>query len=168
MPLIRTFLNIYILAVKRFLILDGIFSEGMRDYPAGWYLRNPPGSSHQPFSTIGARIFVKLSHMENEERLTTRINTNHSSKWTRSVGRSICSLYENEMESTYLLLLKAGMFIQQDTTRNFEVLILKGVLLGCDMELPAGSWLRLPRSRMMHLTAGTNGAMLYIKSNKAG
>ena len=33
--------------------LDGVFSDEHGDYPAGTYLRNPPGSSHAPFSRDG-------------------------------------------------------------------------------------------------------------------
>ncbi len=36
---------------EEILVLEGQFSEGNRDYPAGWYLRNPPGSSHQLTAT---------------------------------------------------------------------------------------------------------------------
>ena len=31
-------------------VLDGVFSDETGDYPAGTYLRNPPGSAHAPFS----------------------------------------------------------------------------------------------------------------------
>lgn len=31
-------------------VLDGVFSDEHGDYPAGTYLRNPPGSRHAPFS----------------------------------------------------------------------------------------------------------------------
>ncbi|WP_258807713.1 cupin domain-containing protein [Pseudidiomarina sp. CB1] len=31
-------------------VLEGVFSDDTGDYPAGTYLRNPPGSSHAPFS----------------------------------------------------------------------------------------------------------------------
>ena len=33
---------------EEILVLDGIFTENGVDYPAGWYLRSPDGSSHQP------------------------------------------------------------------------------------------------------------------------
>jgi len=29
-------------------VLDGVFSDENGDYPAGTYIRNPPGSSHKP------------------------------------------------------------------------------------------------------------------------
>ena len=45
---------------EEILVLSGTFSDELGHYPAGWYLRNPPGSNHQPFSVEGAVIFVKL------------------------------------------------------------------------------------------------------------
>ena len=34
---------------EEFLVLEGIFSDDSGDYPAGFYVRNPPGSGHTPF-----------------------------------------------------------------------------------------------------------------------
>ncbi len=45
---------------EEILVLEGVFSDETGDYPAGNYLRNPPGSSHAPFSEQGCIIFVKL------------------------------------------------------------------------------------------------------------
>lgn len=45
---------------EEILVLSGTFSEQGVDYPAGWYLRNPDGTSHQPSSLDGTIIFVKL------------------------------------------------------------------------------------------------------------
>jgi len=41
-------------------VLDGVLSDERGDYPAGTYIRNPPGSSHAPFSAEGCTLFVKL------------------------------------------------------------------------------------------------------------
>ncbi|TMP76706.1 cupin, partial [Pseudoalteromonas ruthenica] len=38
---------------EEILVLDGIFSDEQGDYPAGSYIRNPPGSKHTPFSDTG-------------------------------------------------------------------------------------------------------------------
>ncbi|EQB8571628.1 cupin domain-containing protein [Escherichia coli] len=35
---------------EEILVLSGIFTENGTNYPAGWYLRSPDGSSHQPSS----------------------------------------------------------------------------------------------------------------------
>ena len=34
-------------------VLQGVFSDEHGDYPAGTYLRNPPGTSHTTFSREG-------------------------------------------------------------------------------------------------------------------
>ena len=44
-------------------VLDGVFSDQHGDYPAGSYLRNPPGSSHRPFTKEGCTLFVKLDQL---------------------------------------------------------------------------------------------------------
>jgi len=35
---------------EEFFVLEGVFSDEHGDYPAGTYVRNPPGSRHRPFS----------------------------------------------------------------------------------------------------------------------
>jgi anti-sigma factor ChrR (cupin superfamily) len=39
-------------------VLDGVFNDGIRDYPAGTFVHNPAGSSHVPQSRTGCRLFV--------------------------------------------------------------------------------------------------------------
>ena len=41
-------------------VLEGVFSDEHGHYPPGSYLRNPPGTTHTPFSEPGCVIFVKL------------------------------------------------------------------------------------------------------------
>ena len=38
---------------EEILVLEGIFSDEHGDFGAGTYFRNPPGSSHAPFSKAG-------------------------------------------------------------------------------------------------------------------
>ena len=45
---------------EEILVLDGVFSDEQDDYPAGTYLRNPPGTGHAPHSRDGCTLFVKL------------------------------------------------------------------------------------------------------------
>ncbi|MFI9724137.1 cupin domain-containing protein [Streptomyces sp. NPDC052396] len=39
-------------------VVEGVFNDGVRDYPAGTFLHCPAGSSHVPQSTTGCRLFV--------------------------------------------------------------------------------------------------------------
>ncbi|MEX3937025.1 cupin domain-containing protein [Paraburkholderia phymatum] len=60
---------------EEILALSGTFSEGNQHYPAGWCLRNPLGSSHQPSSDGDAIIFVKLGQMSPGDDCSVRIDT---------------------------------------------------------------------------------------------
>jgi anti-sigma factor ChrR (cupin superfamily) len=44
-------------------VIEGVFEDEHGQYPAGSWLRNPPGSSHTPFSAEGCLIYVKTGHL---------------------------------------------------------------------------------------------------------
>jgi anti-sigma factor ChrR (cupin superfamily) len=48
---------------EEILVLEGTFTDEQGTYPAGTYLRNPPGSRHHPYSPDGCVLFVKLGHL---------------------------------------------------------------------------------------------------------
>ena len=56
-------------------VLEGIFSDENGDYPAGTYIRNPPGTSHAPFSKKGCKIYVKLNQMDLKDKKQVVIDT---------------------------------------------------------------------------------------------
>jgi anti-sigma factor ChrR (cupin superfamily) len=39
-------------------VIEGIFNDGVRDYPAGSFIHNPKGSAHVPQSKTGCKILV--------------------------------------------------------------------------------------------------------------
>lgn len=39
-------------------VVSGVFSDGVRDYPAGTFIHHPVGSSHVPQSTTGCKLFI--------------------------------------------------------------------------------------------------------------
>ncbi len=48
---------------EEILVLDGVFQDEHGTYPAGSWLRNPPGSVHRPRSEAGCIIWVKTGHL---------------------------------------------------------------------------------------------------------
>ena len=48
---------------EEFLVLAGVFQDDQGTYPAGSWLRNPPGSVHRPWSEPGCTIWVKTGHL---------------------------------------------------------------------------------------------------------
>ena len=43
-------------------VLEGIFHDGEREYPAGSLIHNPAGSSHVPQSESGCKLLVIYPH----------------------------------------------------------------------------------------------------------
>jgi len=39
-------------------VVDGVFNDGERDYPAGSFIHAPAGSSHVPQSAAGCTLFL--------------------------------------------------------------------------------------------------------------
>jgi ChrR Cupin-like domain len=44
-------------------LLDGVLEDELGRYPRGAWLRNPPGSAHEPFSPDGCLLYVKTGHL---------------------------------------------------------------------------------------------------------
>lgn len=151
---------------EEILVLDGTFSEQGHDYPAGWYLRNPDGTSHQPFSDNGAVIFVKLRQMSSDDDQTIRVNTNLLEAWHSENGQRICPLFQNENEKVELRQIPMNDLLHIESDQFTEILILDGTLDIDQQVLPAGSWIRLAKnSNHGQITAKTQ-VKLYLKTMK--
>ena len=148
---------------EEILVLAGTFSEGADHYPAGWYMRNPPGSNHQPSSEEGTTLFVKLWQMRPQEKATVRINTNDPSLWQRLGSREVCLLFNDVTEQVSLQRLSAGEVLLPEAVKSAECLVLNGALHEGGLPYPAGSWIRLPQGTYSSIEAGAEGATVYLK-----
>lgn len=149
---------------EEILVLSGMLREGAREYPAGWYLRNPPGSSHQPSSDIGATIFVKLWQMPSTESRPVRIDTNAPRRWRESKGRSVCPLFSGDAEQVTLQCYAAGERLFANQIDGTELLVLDGAVWSGERFCAQGSWVRLPAGRYPEFVAGHFGATVYMKT----
>ena len=86
---------------EEILVLDGVFSDELGDYPAGTYLMNPPGSSHAPFSQTGCTLFVKLRHLGPDQVKREVINTK-TAPWYQGMvpGLNVMPLMQQGSGST--------------------------------------------------------------------
>ena len=155
---------------EEILVLSGTFSADNIDYPAGWYLRNPPNSGHQPYSKEGAVIFVKLWQMPAEEARYVAIDTNDAANWQKQGNRDVCHLFSDNSEQVSLQRLNANEVLFTDAVKGgAEILVLDGALI--DNELPddaqiytRGGWVRLPVAAMPQIKAGAQGVTVYLKT----
>lgn len=126
-------------------VLDGVFSDQYGDYPAGTYLRNPPGSSHQPFTREGCLLFVKLDqfHPDDAEQVVLRPEDR---QWRPGIGSlEVCPLHTYETASTALVLWPENEVFQPHVHwGGEEILVIEGRFIDEHGEYPAGSWIRSP------------------------
>ena len=149
---------------EEILVLSGIFCDEHGQYPAGWYLRNPPGSSHQPFSAEGATIFVKLWQMQPGDNHTVRINTSDPASWQRHAGREVCPLFSDAIETVWLQRLAPNETVLTESTHSAELLVLEGSVVMEGDTYEHGSWIRLPAGASPHITAHAQGTTVYLKT----
>ncbi len=92
-------------------VLEGVFSDENGDYPAGSYLRNPPGSHHAPFSEGGCTLFVKLNQFKQGDQTQMAINTiEHLASRAGWINR-LCHYMNLKDSSTALVRWPAGRAI---------------------------------------------------------
>jgi len=136
---------------EEILVLDGVFSDETGDYPAGSYIRNPPGSGHSPFSVDGCVIFVKLCQFQDGDLQHISVNT-RTSKWRQGIGGlAVMPLHEHLHEHTALVKWPAGEVFQPH--RHYggeEIFVISGIFCDEHGKYPTGSWLRSPHMSQHH------------------
>ena len=66
-------------------VLSGTFSDEFGDFPAGTYIRNPPGSKHSPFTRDGCKLFVKLDQFHPDDSAPVVIRP-EDHQWQQGIG----------------------------------------------------------------------------------
>ena len=151
---------------EEFFVLEGVFQDEYGDFPAGSYIRNPPASKHTPGSASGCIIFVKLWQFDKEDRRYVRLNTNklESQQDESREGVQVIPLFQNGQEVVRLELWAPGVSNPVEAEGGAEVVVLDGELEESGEHLKAQTWLRTPVGYNLNLTAGPEGARLWIKS----
>ena len=150
---------------EEFLVLEGVFSDEHGDYPAGTYVRNPPGSSHRPHSRGGCTLFVKLRQMDPEESRFVRIDT-AGAPWAPGGGQGhlVMPLHDTERETVTLVKLELGTRLpRRHHPAGQEIWVLEGVLEDDEGVYPKGTWLRNPPGSS-HAPRSRAGCIFYSKT----
>ena len=124
-------------------VLDGMFSDENGDYPAGTYIRNPPGSHHSPFSQEGCVIFVKLNQFDPKDRARVVVET-ETSPWHSGHGNlEVMPLHSFGTENVALVKWPKGeKFIPHTHFGGEEIFVLKGEFRDEHGSYPVGTWVR--------------------------
>jgi anti-sigma factor ChrR (cupin superfamily) len=149
---------------EEFLVLVGTFADEHGEYPAGTYVRNPPGSRHRPFSDSGCELFVKLRQFRPEDNSRVVIDTQHAD-WRPGLvpGLSVLPLHEYGSEHVALVRWAPDTRFQAHTHwGGEEILVLEGVFSDEFGHYPAGTWIRSPH-RSRHQPFSEAGCLIYVK-----
>ena len=148
---------------EEILVLEGVFSDEHGDYGSGTYIRNPPGSTHSPFSRQGCVLFVKLDQFHPEDTATVRIDT-RVTNWLPGQGRlQVMPLHDFRGEHVALVKWPAGERFQPHTHfGGEEILVLSGEFIDEFGSYPAGSWLRSPNGSRHHPFVEEN-TVIWVK-----
>ena len=126
-------------------ILEGVFSDERGDYPAGSYIRNPPGSKHSPFTREGCTLFVKLEQFQADDDLHIVIRP-EDQHWQPGIGHlRVLPLHAHGAESTALVHWPENEVFQPHThLGGEEILVLEGKFIDEHGEYAKRSWIRSP------------------------
>ncbi|MBC7939886.1 MAG: cupin domain-containing protein [Chitinophagaceae bacterium] len=155
---------------EEFLVLDGTFNDERGDYPAGSYVRNPPGTAHAPFSRDGCTLFVKLWQFTPGDDEPVHIDTANA-EWRAGLvpGLSVLPLHEFDGVSTALVRwAPQTRFGAHAHPGGEEILVLEGLFRDEQGEYPAGTWLRSPRWSRHTPFTDSEGALIYVKVGHLG
>lgn len=137
---------------EEYLVLSGVFSDESGHFPRGFYVRNPPGSGHTPFTKEGCIIFVKLRQMpDNESKMVSVQTLEATPELTDIDGLLRLPLYrgltENGQAEEQVLIetfAPDAEWLDRVPVGGEEILVLGGSLFYGDRECYGGTWLRYP------------------------
>ena len=149
---------------EEFLVLSGVFSDEHGDYPAGTYVRNPPGSRHTAYSEKGCELFVKVRQFDEADVQRVVIDTKNAAFRQGLVsGLQVLPLHEFGTEHAALVRWAPGTRFQPHTHwGGEEIFVLEGVFSDEYGEYPAGTWLRSPHMSV-HNPFSDPGCLIYVK-----
>lgn len=149
---------------EEFLVLAGIFSDEHGDYPAGTYVRNPPGSKHAAYSDEGCEIFVKVRQFDVADTKRVVIDTkNEIFRQGLVSGLKVLPLHEFGTEHAALVRWAPGTSFQPHTHwGGEEIFVIEGVFSDEYGDYPAGTWIRSPHMSV-HNPFSNSGCLIYVK-----
>jgi hypothetical protein len=153
---------------EEFLVLEGVFQDEHGDYPAGWYIRNPPTSSHTPGSAAGCTIFVKLWQFDPDDRTQVRLDAGRLpfAPVAARPGVEAVPLFHDRCETVRLERWMPHTDIELAAPGGIELLVLEGGFSEGGESFALHAWLRLPDGAQLRAKAGPDGCRLWVKAGR--
>ena len=149
---------------EEFLVLEGVFQDETGDFPAGTYVRNPPGTAHAPGSRTGCVILVKLWQFRQDDRhRVVRFPGDGETAATGAGAPSTRLLFDAVGERVAITTWAAGADMVLPNPDGLELLVLDGSARDADERLDRWTWLRLPAGTSFRAQAGAEGVRVWSK-----
>jgi anti-sigma factor ChrR (cupin superfamily) len=150
---------------EEFLVLDGVFQDEHGQYPAGTYVKNPPGSGHAPFTETGCTLFVKLRYLNPEDTERVVIST-PSAEWRHGLVPGLTVMPLSTFGTTHTALVRWAPGTYFNPHRHFggeEIFVIEGVFEDEHGRYPKGFWLRSPHMSA-HKPFSVEGCTILVKT----
>lgn len=149
---------------EEYLVLDGTFQDEDGDFPTGFYVRNPPTTSHTPAARDGATILVKLHQFDVADRTQVQIDSGAATWSDAAPGVTRLPLHADAREVVAMERWAPGTTRELDASGGLEVFVIAGALSDGTDRLTRWDWLRLPVGSEFTATARAEGAHVWIKT----
>jgi hypothetical protein len=146
---------------EEFLVLEGVFQDEDGDYPAGTYVRNPPGSSHRPFSEKGCTIFVKLRQFAEGDALRLVVGPGEGT-WRNRQGAAEKELHAFAGERVSLVELATdSTLVLSQPADGMEILVVRGWMEIAGARCAPLTWVRNPSTALE--VRSESGCLFWLK-----
>lgn len=155
-------------AGEELIVLEGLFEDEHGAYPAGSYVRNPPGSRHAPGSAAGCVLFVKLRQFHPDDRTHVRIDLNKIAA-VADRGRAdvrVTPLFADAHEDVRLESWAPDAAVVLTSAVGIEIFVLDGGFEEGGEAFVPHSWLRLPAEAPALIRVGSAGARVWVKTRR--
>jgi anti-sigma factor ChrR (cupin superfamily) len=149
---------------EEILVLDGVFQDESGDYPAGSYMRNPPGTHHTPASAQGCVIFVKLWQFRKDDGALVALRTDDAPAASWPGVAASRKLFDNGYEEVRAEIWERDAVVEIANPSGLELLVMDGSVTDGTELLEKHTWLRLPRGLHLKARTGARGARIWLKA----
>lgn len=125
------------------MVLEGEFEDEHGFYPAGTYIKNPPGSTHAPRSSAGCTLFVRLRQLDHRDSERVLVRPTER-RWHAGLVHGI-------------------EVLALDQFGGEEIFVLQGTFQDEQGDYPSGSWIRSPHMSSHH-PFSESGCLIFVKA----
>ena len=149
---------------EEIIVLDGEFADERGTYPAGTYIKNPPGSAHSLRGSEGCTLFVKLGQMDRDD-LERVVVLPSDRRWDPGLVRGLDVLALDQFGTTHTALVRWAPGTNFSKHHHFggeEIFVLQGTFQDEFGDYPSGTWIRSPHMST-HQPYSTAGCLIFVK-----